>query len=94
MDDDPVFLAQSLGLRASFTIHYTPKHGSWLNQAEIEIGILTRQCLGKRRIPNLKTLRKQVRAWNRAINRAGTKINWGFDRKSARRKFAYKPKRS
>ena len=37
-----------------FTVHYTPKHGSWLNQAEIEIGIFARQCLGKRRIPNLR----------------------------------------
>ena len=52
-----------------FTVHYTPTHGSWLNQAEIEIGILSRQCLGTRRIPNLKTLRKEVRAWNRRINR-------------------------
>ncbi len=38
-----------------FTVHYTPKHGSWLNQAEIEIGIFARQCLGKRRIPDLKS---------------------------------------
>jgi hypothetical protein len=37
-----------------FTIHYTPTHGSWLNQAEIEIGIFSRQCLGTRRIPDLK----------------------------------------
>ena len=40
-----------------FTVHYTPTHGSWLNQAEIEIGLFSRQCLGKRRIPDLKTLR-------------------------------------
>src|SRR3954452_5133384 len=73
-----------------FTVHYTPKHGSWLNQAEIEIGILSRQCLGTRRIPDLKTLRQQVRAWNRRVNRARSKINWTFDRKAAHRKFAYK----
>jgi hypothetical protein len=73
----------------SFTIHYTPKHGSWLNQAEIEIGIFNRQCLGKRRIPDLKTLRREVRAWNRRMNRSRAKINWTFDRKSARRKFGY-----
>jgi transposase len=73
-----------------FTLHYTPTHGSWLNQAEIEIGILSRQCLGIRRIPDLLTLRRQVRAWNRRINRTRTKINWTFDRKSARRKFNYK----
>jgi transposase len=73
----------------SFTIHYTPKHGSWLNQAEIEIGIFNRQCLGKRRIPDLKMLRREARAWNRRMNRKRVKINWKFDRKSARLKFGY-----
>ncbi|MGC1620800.1 MAG: IS630 family transposase [Xanthobacteraceae bacterium] len=77
-----------------FTVHYTPTHGSWLNQAEIEIGILSRQCLGTRRIPNLKTLRKEVRAWNRRMNSDHVKINWQFDRKAARRKFGYQTKRS
>lgn len=73
-----------------FTIHYTPTHGSWLNQAEIEIGIFSRQCLGTRRIPDLKTLRREARAWSRRINRARTRINWTFDRNAARRKFGYK----
>ena len=73
-----------------FTVHYTPTHGSWLNQAEIEIGIFSRQCLGTRRIPDLKLLRREARAWNRRMNRARTKINWTFDRKAARRKFDYK----
>lgn len=72
-----------------FTVHYTPKHGSWLNQAEIEIGLFSRQCLGKRRIPDLRTLRRETSAWNRRINRAGTKIHWQFDRCAARRKFHY-----
>jgi hypothetical protein len=76
-----------------FTVHYTPTHGSWLNQAEIEIGLFARQCLGLRRIPDLKILRSETLAWNRRINSAGTKINWKFDRKTARRKFGYKPKR-
>jgi hypothetical protein len=75
-----------------FTIHYTPTHGSWLNQAEIEIGIFSRQCLGTRRIPDLKHLRRETRAWNRRMNRDRTKINWQFDRKAARRKFGYKRK--
>ena len=75
-----------------FTIHYTPTHGSWLNQAEVEIGILSRQCLGTRRIPDLTILRREVKAWNRRMNRAATKINWKFDRKEARRKFGYKKK--
>ena len=73
-----------------FTVHYTPTHGSWLNQAEIELGIFSRQCLGTRRIPDLKTLRRESRAWNRRMNRDRTKINWKFDRKAARRKFGYK----
>jgi transposase len=75
-----------------FTVHYTPIHGSWLNQAEIEIGLLSRQCLGTRRIPNLKTLDKEVRAWNRDVNRRRTRINWKFDRRAARRQFGYKRK--
>jgi hypothetical protein len=73
-----------------FTVHYTPTHRSWLNQAEIEIGLFTRQCLGHRRIPDLKTLRRESRVWNRRVNRARTQINWRFDRKTARRKFRYK----
>jgi hypothetical protein len=75
-----------------FTIHHTPTHGSWLNQAEIEIGIFSRQCLGARRIPNLKTLRREARAWNRRMNRDRVHINWKFDRQAARRKFGYKRK--
>jgi hypothetical protein len=73
-----------------FTVHYTPTHGSWLNQAEIEIGIFSRQCLGNRRIPNLKTLRREAKAWNQRMNRDRVKIAWKFDRKTARRKFGYK----
>jgi hypothetical protein len=75
-----------------FTVHYTPNHGSWLNRAEIEIGIFSRQCLGKRRIPDLKTLRREAKAWNRRMNRDRVKIAWKFDRKTARRKFGYKKK--
>lgn len=88
-------LGKNLGdeVWSRFTIHYTPTHGSWLNQAEIEIGILSRQCLGIRRIPDLKTLTREVRAWNRHMNRSRTRINWRFDRKAARRKFGYKKNR-
>jgi DDE superfamily endonuclease len=71
------------------TVHYTPKHGSWLNQAEIEISLFTRQCLGKRRIPHLSLLQAQARAWNRKINRDKVRINWRFTRKKAREKFSY-----
>jgi hypothetical protein len=52
-----------------FTVHYTPTHGSWLNQAEIEVGIFSRQCLGKRRIPDLRNLRVEAKAWNRRTDR-------------------------
>jgi hypothetical protein len=75
-----------------FTVHYTPTHGSWLNQAEIEISIFSRQCLGNRRIPDLQALRREARAWNRRMNRAPVPINWKFDRKAARRKFRYTKK--
>jgi hypothetical protein len=75
-----------------FTVHYTPTHGSWLNQAEIEIGMFSRQCLGKRRIPSLKVLKAEARAWNRRANRDRVKIAWKFDRRAARRKFGYNSK--
>ncbi len=75
-----------------FTAHYTPTHGSWLNQAEIEIGLFSRQCLGNRRIPDLKTLGRESRAWNRRMNRDRIRINWQFNRRAARRKFGYKHK--
>src|ERR1700692_2425343 len=72
-----------------FTVHYTPVHGSWLNQAEIEIGIFSRQCLGRRRIPDLKTLAPETRGQTHRMNRDRIKIHWKFDRKAARRKFGY-----
>ena len=72
-----------------FTVHYTPKHGSWLNQAEIEVSLLSRQCLGRRRIPDLTMLRNEVVAWDRRLNRDRTTIDWNFTRKQARRKLHY-----
>jgi len=72
-----------------FTIHYTPKHGSWLNQAEIEVSLLSRLCLGQRRIPDLATLRSEVCACGRRLNRDRTTIAWNFTRKQARRKLHY-----
>lgn len=74
-----------------FSVHYTPKHGSWLNQAEIEIGLLARQCLGKRRIEEIRRLEQEVSAWNQATNHRGTRIQWQFDRIKAREKFRYSP---
>lgn len=77
-----------------FTPHYTPKHGSWLNQAEIEISLFSRQCLGRRRIPDLATLRREAAAWNRRVNRDRVKIDWKFDRNAARCKFGYQTPRT
>ena len=75
-----------------FTVHYTPVHGSWLDQAELEIGLFAKQCLGKRRIGDLRTLRAEARAWNRRTNRKRVTINWTFDRNKARKQFKYKYK--
>jgi hypothetical protein len=77
-------------VRSRFTVYYAPAHGSWLNHAEIGIGILSRQCPGRRRIPDLKNLRREVRAWNRHINLLKTRINRTFTRQAARRTFGYK----
>ena len=64
-------------------IHHTPKHGSWLNMAEIELSALSRQCLD-RRIPEKKMMEKQVRAWTSQRNKAGARVNWRFTTKDAR----------
>ncbi len=76
-----------------FRVHYTPKHGSWLNQAEIEISLFSRQCLGRRRIPSLGDLRREARAWGRRMNRNRVTIDWRFTRKKARLKFGYRRNR-
>jgi hypothetical protein len=74
---------------SKITPHYTPKHGSWLNQAEIEISMFSRQCLGKDRIARLESVKTRAHAWNRRMNRDEVKINWKFTRKKAREKFKY-----
>ncbi len=66
--------------------HYTPKHASWLNMAEIEIGILSRQCLD-RRIPDRNTLQTEVDAWQQARNAERRTIEWSFTRQDADRKL-------
>lgn len=70
-------------------VHFTPKHGSWLNQAEIELSLVSRQCLGTRRIPTLDGLAAHVSSWNASANRNRTCIQWKFTRKAARVKFGY-----
>jgi len=71
------------------TVHYTPIHGSWLNQAEIERSLVSRQCLGTRRIDTLARLQRETRAWTVRTTRRKTMIDWRFTRKDARRKFGY-----
>jgi transposase len=77
-----------------FTVHYTPKHGSWLNQAEMEISMFSRQRLGKRRIGDIPALRKQAQAWNRRVNKDKATIQWKFARRQARRRLHYTITRS
>ena len=72
-----------------FTVHYTPKHGSWLNQAEIAISLFSRQCLGQRRVGDQVSLRQETRAWNRRVNRDQVAIEWKFTRKQARKRLGY-----
>ncbi len=67
--------------------HYTPTHASWLNMVEIEIGVMTQQCLD-RRIADIETLRVEVQAWVDRRNREGASINWLFDVNLARDKMA------
>jgi len=67
-------------------IHYTPKHGSWLNMAEIELSVLKRQCLAGR-IDNIATMRDEVLAWNTARDNRNASIEWRFTTKQARIKL-------
>lgn len=72
-----------------FDVHYTPKHGSWLNQAEIAINMYARQCLGKTRIPDQEILKKKTAQWVRYINERKVVIKWNFTKDKAREKFGY-----
>lgn len=67
-------------------IHYTPKHGSWLNIAEIELSVFTQQCLD-RRIADIKTLRQQAKSWSYVRNDRQKGVNWQFTTKDARIKL-------
>ena len=66
--------------------HYTPKHGSWLNVAEMELSVLARQCLD-RRIPDREALRREVAAWEETRNAAVVKVDWQFTTADARVKL-------
>lgn len=68
-------------------IHYTLKHGSWLNIAEIELNAMTRQCLA-RRLMNLETVRQEVSAWENMRNEDACKVTWHFTADDARNKLS------
>jgi hypothetical protein len=80
--------AEAKRIADKLEIHYTPKHGSWLNIAEIELSALARQCLD-RRIADQETLTKEVAAWERERNSARVTVHWHFTTHDARVKLRH-----
>jgi transposase len=78
--------AEALRILKRIEFHHTPKHASWLDMAEIEIGCLNKQCLD-RRIPDMATLKSEVAAWEDERNRMGATIRWLFSAEDARKKM-------
>ena len=78
--------AEARRIAERLEIHYTPKHGSWLNMAEIELGVLARQCL-ERRIPDQEVLRWETEAWQGQRNRDAIRADWRFTTTDARIKL-------
>jgi hypothetical protein len=78
--------AEARRLAAKIQIHYTPKHGSWLNMAEIELSILHRQCLD-RRLPDKETVQREAAAWEAERNAAQMTVDWRFTTADARIKL-------
>jgi transposase len=73
-------------LSEKLEIHYTPKHGSWLNMAEIELSVLSRQCLN-RRVPDFESLQAEAHAWQQRRDEKGVRIDWRFSTDDARIKL-------
>jgi hypothetical protein len=78
--------AEARRIAKRLEIHFTPKHGSWLDMAEIELNVMTRQCLS-RRISNIDTLRRELSAWEVRRNGDATGISWHFRTLDAREKL-------
>jgi len=78
--------AEARRLLDRLEIHYTPKHGSWLDVAEIELSVFTKQCLS-RRIADIETLRREAKAWAERRNAAQTGVDWQFTSDDARTKL-------
>ena len=79
---------KAYALAQRLDIHHTPKHGSWLNIAEIELSCMTKQCLS-RRISDLDTLNQELHAWQEATNTDERQVNWQFTTKDARIKLRH-----
>lgn len=77
---------EALRLSSRLELVHTPKHGSWLNIAEIELSIFSRQCLN-RRIPDLQTLRSETQAWQKHRNQTANRVDWQFTTQDARIKL-------
>jgi DDE superfamily endonuclease/Homeodomain-like domain len=80
--------AEAKRIADKLEIHWTPKHGSWLNVAEVELAVLSGQCLD-RRIPNIETLTSEVAAWERDRNQLSMTVNWQFTAADARVKLRH-----
>ncbi len=80
--------AEAKRIRDKLEFHYTPKHGSWLNMAEIELSVLSRQCLD-RRIPDQPTLSREVAAWEAERNAMQATVDWRFTTEDARIKLKH-----
>ncbi len=80
--------AEARRLRTKLELHYTPKHGSWLNVAEIELSVLSRQCL-RRRIPDRDLLAAEIAAWQTRRNARQATISWQFTTTDARTKLRH-----
>jgi hypothetical protein len=78
---------EAFRLAQRLEIHYTPKHGSWLDIAEIELSALAVQCLGTRRIPNIDALNKELSAWETRRNANQKGVDWHFTTAGARTKL-------
>ena len=79
---------QARRLCERFEIHYTPKHGSWLNMAELEIGVMSRQCL-RQRIPTIEKMSAEVQAWVGQRNNEKATVRWQFTAADARVKLQH-----
>ena len=78
---------EAFRLSQRLEIHYTPKHGSWLDIAEIELSALAAQCLGDRRIPSIEILNKELRSWETKRNSEQKGVDWHFTNEEARTKL-------